>query len=89
MGFRGRFAVVYSSGEMIDQSCVALTLPELAAVLDPPMTEDQLRSVVALLGLRAAGVRRTGTRGRPRPAYDAREIMQIHSVLAPFLTGRV
>lgn len=68
---------------------MAMTLPELATVLDPPMTEDQLRSVVLLLGIKAAGTRQTGTRGRPRPAYDVREIMQVHAVLAPFLTCRV
>lgn len=62
-----------------------LTLPELASVLDPPVTAAQLQHLVAALGLQPCGYRRNGQPGRPLPVYEAREIMLVHSAVAPWL----
>lgn len=67
------------------QGCVALTIPELAAVLDPPMTTEQLAHLIGVLELEPADRRRTGRRGRPAPAYDVRVIMEAHAALAGLL----
>jgi hypothetical protein len=64
---------------------VALTLAEASQVLDPPMTEQQLRAIVTALGWKPAGNRHTGRRGRPWPVYEATEILQLHAALVPFL----
>jgi len=62
-----------------------LTLAELAQVLDPPLTEHQLRQLVTLTGLKPSGKRRTGRAGRPQPTYEVTELLKLHAVLAPFL----
>jgi hypothetical protein len=64
---------------------VTLTLAEAAAILDPPMTERQLRAIITALGWPAAGHRRTGRIGHPFPAYDATRILQLHAALVPFI----
>ena len=67
------------------ETAVTLTLSEAAAVLDPPMTEQQLRQIVSALGWKPAGNRHTGKRGRPWPVYDAEEILKLHAAIAPWL----
>jgi hypothetical protein len=64
---------------------VTLTLAEAAQVLDPPMTEQQLREIIRALRWEPEGYRRTGRPGHPWPVYDAREIMKLHAALAPWL----
>jgi hypothetical protein len=64
---------------------VAFTLAEAATVLDPPMTEQQLRLVVRALGWQPAGKRYTGRRGHPEVTYDAGQIMGLHAALVPFI----
>lgn len=64
---------------------VTLTLAEAAQVLDPPMTEQQLRKIVRALGWQAADQRRTGKPGHPAPAYPAAGLMRLHAALVPFL----
>ncbi len=64
---------------------VTLTLAEAAMVLDPPMTEPQLRQIVRALGWQPSAHRRTGKRGHPLAAYDATEILRLHAALLPFL----
>lgn len=66
---------------------VALTLAEAATLLDPPMTEQQLRQIVTALRIPAAGKRDTGRAGRPAPTYDAAALMKLHCALVPFLTS--
>lgn len=68
---------------------VTLTLAEAAQVLDPPMTEQQLREIVRALRWEPEGYRHTGRAGRPAPRYDAAKIMKLHAVLVPFLADCV
>jgi hypothetical protein len=63
----------------------ALTLAEAAQVLDPPITERQLRVIVAALGWQPTEVRYSGRTGRPPAAYDAAELMKLHQALLPWL----
>jgi hypothetical protein len=64
---------------------VALTLAEAAMVLDPPVTEQQLRQIVTALGWKPSGWRRRPTRGHPFPEYSAEQILKLHAALVPFL----
>ncbi len=64
---------------------VALTLGEAAQVLDPPVTEQQLRSIVTALRWQPRGWRRTGRPGHPAPLYETAELMQLHAALTPFM----
>jgi hypothetical protein len=66
-------------------AAVTLTLSEAAQVLDPPMTERQLRQIVTALGWKPHGWRRTGRIGHPFPTYRAEEILRLHAALLPFL----
>lgn len=63
------------------------TLDEAAALLDPPMTAEQLRHLVQAAGLQPAGTRRTGRRGRPAPTYDSAALLRAHAAIAPLLAG--
>ena len=64
---------------------VDFTLAEASEILNPPLTERQLRDLVRLASLKPAGTRKNGHRGRPRPTYDAADLLKLHAVLAPFL----
>ena len=64
---------------------VTLTLAEAAAVLEPPLTEAQLREILHALRWEPDGWRRTGKRGHPWPEYDAAALMKLHAALVPFL----
>ena len=66
---------------------VTLTLAEAAMVLDPPVTEQQLRAMVTALGWQPYGVRRTGRAGRPLPEYDATRLLELHAAMVPFLSN--
>jgi hypothetical protein len=66
---------------------VTLTLAEAAAILDPPMTERQLRAIVTALRWQPCEYRRTGRAGRPAPAYDAAMLLRLGAALAPFTEG--
>jgi hypothetical protein len=70
-------------------AAVTLTLAEAATLLDPPMTEQQLRRIVRALGWQPRTGRYTGRRGRPADAYDAVRLMELHAALAPFLVNTV
>lgn len=63
---------------------VALTLAEAATLLDPPMTERQLRAIVRALRWQPAGWRHNG-HGHPYATYQAADIMRLHAALLPFL----
>ena len=62
---------------------VTLTIAEAAAILDPPVTERQLRAIITALGWKADAWRQTGRPGHPAAAYDAARIMRLHEALVP------
>jgi hypothetical protein len=66
-------------------AATALTLAEAAQVLEPAMTEQQLRAIVTALGWQPDGHRYTGRRGHPFPVYPAEAILGLHAALIPFL----
>jgi hypothetical protein len=70
-------------------TAITLTLAEASQVLDPPMTEQQLRAIVSALGWQPHGGRHTGKAGRPMATYDATRLMQLHAALAPFIRNNV
>ena len=60
-----------------------LTIAELASLLDPPVTLDQVKYLVRVLKLEQTGVRKTKQPGRPAPTYNAKIVMQEHEALSP------
>jgi hypothetical protein len=62
-----------------------LTVKELADLLDPPVTAEQVWHLVCYTRLKPCGYRRTGQRGRPTAVYDARIVMKAHALLAPLV----
>jgi hypothetical protein len=69
---------------------VEFTLAEAATVLEPAITERQLRAIVRALGWQPSAWRHTG-RGRSHPVacYDASEIIALHGALTPFMRAAV
>ena len=67
---------------------LALTVAEAAPLLNPAMSEDQLRQIIHALGWQPTGQKRTGKPGHPQPTYHAGEIIALHGALAPFLRPR-
>jgi hypothetical protein len=63
----------------------ALTLAEAAQVLEPPISERQLRQIITALGWQPTGSRRNGRPGHPHPTYPAARLMKLHAALAPFV----
>ena len=63
------------------------TIAEACEILDPPLSEQQLREVIHALGWKPAGTRKLGVghRGRPFSTYPADEILKLHKSLVPFL----
>jgi hypothetical protein len=61
-----------------------LTVRELAALLDPPVTVEQVSHLIQYIGMRPCGWRRTGRRGRPTAEYDAATVMEVHTLLVPY-----
>lgn len=65
-------------------AAVALTLSEASTILDPPMTEQQLRQIITALRWQPSGWRRTGKPGHPAPTYPSVDLMALHAALVPF-----
>ncbi|HWG64236.1 MAG TPA: hypothetical protein VG253_21310 [Streptosporangiaceae bacterium] len=65
-----------------------LTIDELASILDPPMTRDQLAELIATLHIQPVGKRKRVARGRPALTYDAAGLMRLHAAIAPWLISR-
>ena len=70
-------------------TALAFTLAEAAQILDPPMTEAQLRAIITALGWQPDSHRRTGRAGRPIACYNATRMMQLHAAVAPFLANNL
>lgn len=64
---------------------VTFTLAEASQILDPPLTETQLREIIRALRWKPDGHRYTGCSGRPIATYDAAKIMKLHSALVPWI----
>jgi hypothetical protein len=56
----------------------ALTIRELTAILDPPVTIAQAATLTVLAGIEPCGHRRTRTPGRPAAVYDIAAVMRAH-----------
>jgi hypothetical protein len=63
---------------------VMLSLPELAAWLDPPLPARRLALLFRALGIEPDG-QRAGKVGRPVNLYDAGKVMRLHAAVVPFL----
>jgi hypothetical protein len=61
------------------------TAEDAAALLDPPMTVEQVRAMIRAAAIPAVGQRRTGRRGRPADTYDPDLLLRAHAALVPFL----
>ena len=64
---------------------VAFTIGEAATVLDPPLTEDELRAIIRALRWKPAGKRYTGRGGHPYATWDMARIQRLHAALLPFM----
>jgi hypothetical protein len=62
----------------------ALTLGEAAQILQPPLSERQLRHIIQGLGWQPCGWRRQ-PHGHPYATYPAVELAKLHAALLPFL----
>ena len=69
------------------RAAVTLTLAEAAALLEPPLTEAQLREILHALRWKPDAHRHTGRSGRPVAAYSAAKLMRLHAALLPFTEG--
>ena len=69
----------------IMRPAVPLTLAEACTLLEPPITETQLRDIVTALRWKPAGWRPTGRPGHPWPVYEAADLMKLHAAIVPFL----
>ena len=66
-------------------SQLQFTLREFAAMLNPPMSEQQLRYLVRALNWQPTGVRLTGTGGHPRQTFGADDLRRAYAAVAPLL----
>lgn len=62
-----------------------LTVRELADLLDPPVTVEQVIHLVRYIRLEPCGWRHTGRRGRPTALYEAKAVMEAHTALVPLM----
>jgi hypothetical protein len=66
-------------------AAVTLTIAEAATILDPPLSERQLRAIIRELRWQPAGQKRTGRPGHPEPTYDWADISRLHTALIPLM----
>ena len=67
---------------------LALTLAEAAQVLDPAITEHQLRAILHALRIQPAGTRHNGRPGHPAATWSWTELNDLHKALTPWLGDR-
>jgi len=70
-------------------AALAFTLAEAATILDPPLSEAQLRAIIRALRWQPGGHRRNGRPGHPAATYDAARLMRLHGALVPFMETHV
>lgn len=63
------------------------TIEEAAALLDPPITTEELRALVTAARTHPRGQRRTGRRGRPHFTYDPADLMRAHAAIVGVWMG--
>ena len=64
---------------------VTLTIAEAVTILEPRITERQLRAIIQALAIPPTKWRYTGRRGHPTATYNAITLMQLHAALTPWL----
>jgi len=64
---------------------VTLTIAEACEVLDPPIGERQLRTIIQALAWTPDGWRRPHGRGHPTALYHAHRLFTLHHALTPWL----
>jgi hypothetical protein len=71
-------------------AAVSFTLAEAAGILDPALTEAQLRQIIRALGWQPDDWRHPGTgRSHPVACYSAARLLALHGALAPFIGAGV
>lgn len=62
------------------------TVAELAALLDPPMTIEQVRALITIARTPPVAKRRPGSQGgRPARTYRLADVLDAHQIIAPLL----
>src|SRR5260370_36451391 len=79
-----RFKCDWSS-DVCSSDLVAVTVADAVTMLNPPMTDRQLRDILRALTIPPCGRRWTGGMGRPSDLYDWGEITRLHAAIAPRL----
>jgi hypothetical protein len=64
---------------------VDLTLTEATTLMNPTISEPQLRAIIRALHIPHTGTRPNGHPGRPALTYPASQLMQLHAALVPWL----
>lgn len=65
------------------------TVDDAAALLDPPMTVEEVRALIIVVGLPAAGTRPAGRKGgRPAKTYRQTDVLKAHAAVASLLAER-
>lgn len=66
---------------------VQFTITEAVQLLHPPITDRNLRAIIAQLpGFTPAGSRHDGTPGRPHHTYEWADLTRLHAAITPWLT---
>ena len=60
-------------------------MADAVTMLNPPMTDRQLRDILRALTIPPCGRRWTGGMGRPADLYDWGEITRLHAAVKPWL----
>jgi len=68
---------------------VQLTLAEATTILRPYIGEPELHAIIKALGIKPAGGRKLGRKGRPVRTYDYTTLLQLHAALVPFISNNV
>jgi hypothetical protein len=69
----------------LTQDAAEFTLAEASELLDPFVSEEQLRLLVKALRLPSLGRRHTGRRGHPETTYSMALLAEVHAANAKFL----
>ena len=64
---------------------LAFTIPEAVTMLNPAISEEQLREIIRALRWEPAGRKYTGHAGRPTLTYEWTQITRLHAAISPWL----